>query len=255
MTFAKATLKNGEPRNDYIRKRRAAGAALKDIVAEINDPSLFNGAPGKPYTLDTVKQAVYVEKKPEAKARPTVAELDAILNGPEVPVTVNRDGSISAKTAPHPAADFASDDAPSGDSLLSADEIAAIRAQARAEILAELKAAKKKELLAKAKGEIRGEMALAAGTNEPMVTITINLAAYVDRIHLNQPYGPVYMHGRTYTVPISTAQVLMSQMYESWKHEDMRKGIPVVEKTSRNIVLSGKSGAVLSGNLAGLAGF
>lgn len=238
MTFAKATLKNGEPRNDYIRRRHADGIKPKAILAEINAPELCNAGPGKLYSAATVKSALYVDKPEPAKPPATTFCAD-----------------LGVPLAAHPAADFASDDAPASTDLLSADEIAAIRAQARAEILAELKAAKKKELLAKAKGEIRGEMALAAGTNEPMVTITINLAAYVDRIHLNQPYGPVYMHGRTYTVPISTAQVLMSQMYESWKHEDMRKGIPVVEKTSRNIVLSGKSGAVLSGNLTGLAGF
>ena len=53
--------------------------------------------------------------------------------------------------------------------------------------------------------------------NDPLVDVYINCAEFADRIKLDN--DAPYMHGRTYTVPLRTAQVLNEQMARGWRHQ------------------------------------
>lgn len=54
------------------------------------------------------------------------------------------------------------------------------------------------------------------GDEGEMEEVFINFADFIDRITLD---GVTYMHGRSYTLPKSKADVVREQMARSWRHQ------------------------------------
>ncbi len=50
----------------------------------------------------------------------------------------------------------------------------------------------------------------------PLVPVYINLAEFADRLTLD---GVIYIHGRTYELPLKKAQVVKEQLARSWRHQ------------------------------------
>lgn len=97
--------------------------------------------------------------------------------------------------------------------VLSEDEKAQLRAEARAAVDAEQKALTREQLLRQYIAEERRKR----DPQEEMKYITLDLAGHSDRIMLD---GIMYMHGIKYAVPKSKFDTLREIVARGWKHED-----------------------------------
>jgi hypothetical protein len=96
--------------------------------------------------------------------------------------------------------------------VLTAEEIAAVEIEAKAEVEKESKDQAKKALKAKLVREAKKGVGLVEA-DEP---VTIDLAPYCAEIRID---NRVYMQGVTYTVPASKAMVLRETMQNTWRHQ------------------------------------
>lgn len=215
----KAVLKNGEVRAAYCKRRYEEGADVKTIHAEINGPDLYAGAASKKYDISVVYKAIADLPKRGAVADGDFSEVD------EAPAAA---GIVLGAPAP----------IQTGEGALSADEIEAIRKQAREDVQAEFKAAARKELLKREKDKIKADLSLSPETNEEMVDITIHLAEFAAYIQLEMPAGPVYHHGQTYRVRRRIADTLRDIMARGWKHQAEIDGKTTNFYRERNTVIS-----------------
>jgi len=97
-------------------------------------------------------------------------------------------------------------------SVLTPDDIAELELQAEQEVLADQKAAAKKAKLA----ELKVTMSRKAGVQEPLETVTVDLAPYCDRILID---NRAFLQGQTYTLPVSQVQVIRECIQKSWAHQ------------------------------------
>lgn len=107
---------------------------------------------------------------------------------------------------------------PGEDPILTNEEIAAIRKQAREDILKLRKSNAKTQFLEAEKARLLREEGMTTGTTakDQMVRITIKLAEYAGNILIN---GRPYWHGHTYTVPRHVAENLREIMQRTEIHQ------------------------------------
>jgi hypothetical protein len=98
-------------------------------------------------------------------------------------------------------------------SLLSPEDKAALKAEARKSILEEMKQDARDEFFRKAIAEARREHV----PEEQILGVFIDLAPFVAHILID---GVQYFHGYSYNVPRTRAAVLYEQMQRSWLHQD-----------------------------------
>lgn len=112
--------------------------------------------------------------------------------------------------------------------LFTEKELAAIKADARAEIMADKKKAAKAQLLAAEKDRLRREEGLTTGNShaDEIVNIRIDLAPFAANVLVN---GQAYWHGRMYPVPRHVANSLQETMFNTWKHQGTIKGESLTE--------------------------
>lgn len=115
--------------------------------------------------------------------------------------------------------DFIEDESPAEEPILSAAEIAKIRAEAKEKILSERKSAAKADLMSREIQRLKNEEGLVTGNRyaDEIVTITIDLPTFAPNIVVNMR---PYWHGHTYTVARHVAESLRAQMFTSWKHQN-----------------------------------
>jgi hypothetical protein len=103
--------------------------------------------------------------------------------------------------------------------ILSAKEVEAIKAEAKAKILAERKSAAKADLLARETQRLKNEegMVTGLGHQDEIVNITIDLPTFAPSININMR---PYWHGHTYPVPRHVAETLRDQMQNCWRHQN-----------------------------------
>ena len=121
------------------------------------------------------------------------------------------------------APDFLEEEPEGEKPLFSAKEIAAIKAEAKAEIMEGKKKALKKDMIAAEKQRLQREEGLTTGNShmDEIVHIGIDLAPYAPSIIIN---GHSYWHGRSYSVPRHIAMSLQETMFNTWKHQGTIKG-------------------------------
>lgn len=83
-------------------------------------------------------------------------------------------------------------------------------------VLAEIEAEAKAQARAAYTAEIRSRLRREVGVGEQQVTLTLDLAPYVDRMTID---GVVYMHGRQYTVRYSVADAMLDMQHRTWNHQ------------------------------------
>lgn len=107
--------------------------------------------------------------------------------------------------------------------LFTAEEIAKIKADARAEIIKDKKAAVKKQMMADEKLRLQREEGLTTGDShaDEIVNVHVDLAPYAPNILVN---GQAYWHGRTYPVARHIANSLQDTMFRTWQHQAEIKG-------------------------------
>ena len=134
--------------------------------------------------------------------------------------------------------------------MFSAEDIAKIRAEAKAEILKDRKAAAKKDMIAKEKHRLQREEGLTVGNShmDQIVSINIDLAPYANRILIN---GESYFHGQRYSLPRHVAMSLQETMFRTWQHQAEIKGESYREFYAKKHVddlyrVGSKSGASIS---------
>lgn len=96
--------------------------------------------------------------------------------------------------------------------LVSDERIVELRAKAKAKVDKERQAKAEAQLLEQFELEERR----AGGVEEPLETLTIDLAEYCGDIRID---GVVYFQGQTYTVPRSRADVMREMMQKTWQHQ------------------------------------
>lgn len=132
--------------------------------------------------------------------------------------------------------------------ILSNEEYAKAQAEARARIDAERRKQAMQEVIAAETARLALEEGLSVGNadEEEMVTILIDLAEYCDRIQLNMPTGPIFMHGQTYTVRRHQARTLAEIMWRTHQHQAEIKGDGRLNayKRTRDTVISATKGAI-----------
>lgn len=103
--------------------------------------------------------------------------------------------------------------------ILSNEEVLEARAKARASIEAEQKKRALKTVQDEEVQRLKREEGLVSGdkVKDEMVSITIDVAPYTDRIIMN--FRDTYLHGRTYTVPRHVADAIRDIMWQTKKHE------------------------------------
>ena len=116
-------------------------------------------------------------------------------------------------------------------SILGEKDIEALRLKAKTKVEAERVAAAKAQLLEQFEAEERQQ----SGLDEPLVSITIDLAPYADRLMLD---GVVYFQGQTKTVRSSVADVINEMSAATWKHQS------IVDGKSENFYRQSRSQAV-----------
>ena len=127
--------------------------------------------------------------------------------------------------------------------ILSAEDVARIKAKARTQIEKQRKEAAEKSLLEKELERLRIEEGMVTGgVGDQMVTIRIDLPEMAPYISVN--WNP-YWHGQTYTVPRHVANSLREQIWRAWDHERIRKGESLTDmyRQSRRTMISAVRGA------------
>ncbi len=119
-------------------------------------------------------------------------------------------------------------------SILTKDEIAELQLEAEAEVLAKAKATAKEQLKKKLVAEAEREQ----GIKEPLVDIVIDLPPYADRVTLDNRH---FLHGQTYTVPLSVSQVINEISQKTWGHQS------VVDGKSENFYRRARATHILPG--------
>jgi hypothetical protein len=97
--------------------------------------------------------------------------------------------------------------------LLSKEDKAALREQARKSVLEELTQEARDDFFSRALAEARR----ASTPADQILDIFIDVAPFVPFIAID---GIQYFHGYTYQVPRNRAAVLYEQMQRSWLHQD-----------------------------------
>lgn len=101
--------------------------------------------------------------------------------------------------------------------LLTKEEIAEIKRQAKASLLEEMKQDARDEYFNKELKRLRRAEIPA----EQIVQVSVDLAPFLPHICLD---GLMFFHGYTYDVPRSQAIVIYEQMQRSWMHQDEIEG-------------------------------
>lgn len=104
-------------------------------------------------------------------------------------------------------------------SILSDEQVKALRTKAKVRVDKERIAAAEAQLLEQFEKEERQEAGLAEG----MEDIFIDLAPYADRIMID---GKILFQGQTKTVRASEAAVIREMMQATWRHQSIVDGKP-----------------------------
>jgi len=104
-----------------------------------------------------------------------------------------------------------------GAELLSPDEIAELREQAAQKAVAERKAQAKKDLRDRFEKEEKHRI----DPNEELMSMTIDLPGFADRIMLD---GVTYFHGITYRFPKRQYDTVRDLVSQAWRHESETGG-------------------------------
>jgi hypothetical protein len=97
--------------------------------------------------------------------------------------------------------------------LLTAEEKAALREEAKKSLLAEQSQDARDAYFAKEMAQLRRAEVPA----DQIVPVMIDAAPFISNIMID---GIQFFHGYTYDVPVKQAQVLYEQMQRSWHHQD-----------------------------------
>lgn len=143
---------------------------------------------------------------------------------------------VKAKMSP-------ADNKPPEGSLLTEEEIKAIREEARKEALEELRAGERKKAKAKALQEAR--IKLSPQSEEEIVGFILEMPSYAHQWPMMID-GKVYFHGNYYEVPLSLYDVFAEQMYRAYEHQRVIDGKSIAEDARRQY-RELHSGATLSG--------
>lgn len=214
MAFEKTLLATGEIRGEYIARRLGEGATVQQVLTEINAPGMYSGT-GSGWGATVV----YAEKK----------KLDAKMAKAAVPAKqpvahVARPVELIEDEAPEAALDTRKLEVPAEyEDILTAEDIAEVRAEAAKALRDKQRKAAKKDMLARATQELEREAMLLAQTDlrGDHVSVTIDLAPFAPFIKLD---GRLYEHGRTYAVPRKVFNTLNEQMFRTWQHEGTLHG-------------------------------
>ena len=130
--------------------------------------------------------------------------------------------------------------AASGHPVLSNEELAKAKLDARAAIDKERKAAAVKQVVAEETQRLRREEGFMAGdvVKDEIVKMTIDLPEYTDRLIINQAE---FFHGYTYEVPRHVANSMRETMQKAWNHQNEIDGKTVAQNINmrREVTLSG----------------
>ena len=132
------------------------------------------------------------------------------MSKPEKDLDIDLDAAMLAEVEAAPVA---------GHAILSDDEVAAAKKEARDAIEKERKAAATKALIADEKLRLQREEGLVSGdpVKDEIVTITVDLPEYSNSITINME---PFWHGHTYSVPRHVANSMKEQMQRAWIHQD-----------------------------------
>ena len=121
-------------------------------------------------------------------------------------------------------------------SLLSRDEIEAIGKRVEAAVLED----KKKVAMKALESAFTKKAKEVQGLSERSVSLTINLAPFANHLLID---GMYYVHGSPYTVPVSKARDILSQMARTWDHQAEIEGKNKIQYRTRGVTFSGKPSA------------
>lgn len=130
-------------------------------------------------------------------------------------------------------------------SVLSDDEIEAVKKEARKSIEKDKKDHARKRLLAEEIAKLRVAEGVG-GVEDDMVNILIDTAIFANSITLD---GKKYWHGATYTVPRHVARSLSDIMFRGKRHQAVDvKGEKLAEfyRSPRQTVINGRSGVIIN---------
>ena len=133
--------------------------------------------------------------------------------------------------------------------ILSNEDVLAARAKAKKRVEDERRAAAMAELEKVEVERLRVEEGFTTGVREmdELVSVTIDLAPYTDKIVLNGGTGGnLYHHGHTYQIPRHVADTLAEIMSRSWKHEDQVDGKSIAQSygRKRETIIHARTGSV-----------
>lgn len=121
--------------------------------------------------------------------------------------------------------------------LLTEEEIAALREQAKSEVLAERKKLAEAAVLAELKAQERAELGVMTGdeAKDQIVWIFIDLPEYANHILLD---GRAFFHGQDYPVPSHQAAYLMEMSQRAHDHQNEvdGKGTMSLRKNKTGII-------------------
>lgn len=112
-------------------------------------------------------------------------------------------------------------------SLLSVEEQMAIRAEVTRETEAEKREVAKRVF----REQVRDEARRDAGIEEEIVTFTLDLAEFADRLVID---GRIYFHGRTYSVPRSVFNSMSEMAFRTHGHQLELDGKSRIKHMQRN---------------------
>lgn len=191
------------------------------------------------------------QRPPPRKPKAAVAALEVV---PEAPAAESLEdiAAVMAAAGNDVAAEpeTYADGAVIESSVLSQDEIAAIRKRALAKLEKERKDAASKQLEAQFMDELRREMGMSTGDSvrDEEVDFTLNLASFADRIVVN---GETYMHGRSYRRPRHVAESILEQCFRTHRIQSEWKGETYAEFYQKSAGLKLGASGVIAGQVPG----
>lgn len=122
--------------------------------------------------------------------------------------------------------------APTSHSILTAEEIEAAKAEARAQIEAQRKKQARARIIEEEKQRLKVEDGLTTGdgVKDQMVRIALDLAPHTPYIAIN---GVPYYHGQTYVVPRHVSETLREAQQRGWRHQDEIEGHTLTQHYQR----------------------
>lgn len=130
--------------------------------------------------------------------------------------------------------------------ILTNAEVLEAQASARRKVLAEQRKNAMRQVEEAEIARLRREEGLtgAAGVQNDMVSITLDLPSWVPYISINMTEGVPYYHGFTYTVPRHVAATLMDIQHRQWVLDDEVEGRSLKQHygINRGVKLSDVSG-------------